>query len=106
MSTPGSQRQVMRDVLLSVHKVFEVPDVRGESRSKQVSQARLAAYMLAREMTRYSLPELGEVFHRDHSTVYNGIQSAKRLMKQDSWFADQVKRARDKIVDLKRARLA
>lgn len=104
--TPGSQRQVMRDVLLSVHKVFEVSDVRKDSRLKQVSQARLAAYMLAREMTRYSLPELGELFRRDHSTVYNGIQSAKRLMKKDLWFADQVRRARDKAIDLKRARMA
>lgn len=107
MSTPGSQRQLFRDVLHGCAKAFDVPEreLLGDSRTKQLAQARLAAYSLARELTRLSLHELGEAFNRDHSTVFQGVRAAARLAKKDEWFADQVKRARAKAIDLKRARL-
>ena len=45
--------------------------VRGDSRKKEIAQARHMAVYLTREMTGLSLPRIGDAFGRDHSTIIN-----------------------------------
>ena len=40
--------------------------------------ARFSFYYLARELTRLSFPQIGKIIHRDHSTVFHGVESASR----------------------------
>jgi hypothetical protein len=44
-----------------------------DSRDQLVTAARHHAMWLLREHTRYSLPQIGRLFGRDHSTVISGI---------------------------------
>ena len=53
--------------------------VRGDSRKKEIAQARHMAVYLTREMTGLSLPRIGDAFGRDHSTIIN---SCDKITKQ------------------------
>lgn len=48
--------------------------VRERGRSKTACLARMASYHTARTMTRFSYPELGTAFGRDHTTVLHGVR--------------------------------
>jgi hypothetical protein len=51
--------------------------------TRPVSQARQAAMLLARELTPHSLPVIGKLFCRDHTTVLFGIRAAKKRVAED-----------------------
>ena len=53
--------------------------VRGDSRKKEIAQARHMAVYLTREITGLSLPRIGDAFGRDHSTIIN---SCDKITKQ------------------------
>ncbi len=42
---------------------------------------------VARQVTRFSLPELGRAFERDHTTIMGAIRTAARKAKKDKAFA-------------------
>jgi chromosomal replication initiator protein len=50
------------------------------SRSRQLTAARHVAMYLVRELTSLSLPKIGELFDRDHSTVMYGTGKIERQM--------------------------
>ena len=45
---------------------------------------RQVAMYLVREMTDYSLPEIGKVFSRDHTTVLHSINKIENYLKETS----------------------
>lgn len=60
------------------HFNLSVADLRGKRRTKEVSLPRQIAMALAREMTDFSLPAIGEAFGgRDHATVIYACQKIK-----------------------------
>ena len=69
--------------------------VRGDSRKKEIAQARHMAVYLTREMTGLSLPRIGDAFGRDHSTIIN---SCDKITKQLS-SSEETKAA---VADLKK----
>jgi chromosomal replication initiator protein len=61
----------------------ELGDVRSPARGRNVAWPRQYAMLLARELTPLSLPTLGHIFERDHTTVLLGIRAAEKRAGQD-----------------------
>ena len=59
------------------------PLLRGNSRKKEIAQARHVAVYLTREMTGMSLPRIGDAFGRDHSTIINSCDKITSLLSSD-----------------------
>ena len=57
--------------------------LRGNSRKKEIAQARHVAVYLTREMTGMSLPRIGDAFGRDHSTIINSCDKITALLDSD-----------------------
>jgi len=54
--------------------------LRGNSRKKEIANARHVAVYLTREMTGLSLPRIGDAFSRDHSTIINSCEKVAKLI--------------------------
>ena len=54
--------------------------LRGNSRKKEIAQARHIAVYLTREMTGLSLPRIGDAFGRDHSTIINSCDKVTKML--------------------------
>jgi len=55
-------------------------ELRGNSRKKEIAQARHIAVYLTREMTGLSLPRIGDAFGRDHSTIINSCDKVTKML--------------------------
>ncbi|MFI3115953.1 MAG: chromosomal replication initiator protein DnaA [Clostridia bacterium] len=53
------------------------------NRSKDMTEPRQIAMYLVRNLTEYSLPEMGKVFSRDHSTVLHSTKKVENLIKEN-----------------------
>jgi len=71
------QREVARFFKLNVD------ELRGASRIKHVAHARQVAMYLCRAHTRASLPELGQKFSKDHSTVLASVRKIELIQEKD-----------------------
>ncbi|MBR5301484.1 MAG: chromosomal replication initiator protein DnaA [Clostridia bacterium] len=56
--------------------------LRGNSRKKEIAQARHVAVYLTREMTGLSLPRIGDAFGRDHSTIINSCDKVTKMIEE------------------------
>lgn len=55
-------------------------EILGRRRSQNIAEARAVAYFLVRKYG-LSLPAIGRIFGRDHSTILSGIRSVARKMR-------------------------
>lgn len=89
VSDPKAVPQVRRSLtdiiyVVAEHYGISPSELLSRSRSKTAAEARIVAYALARDITVTSLPEIGDVFCRDHTTVMSGVADlAKRAMKNE-----------------------
>ncbi|MCL2157936.1 MAG: chromosomal replication initiator protein DnaA [Oscillospiraceae bacterium] len=62
-------------VLGMVSQTFGISqaELKGKKKTKEISLARQAAMYVIRQITDLSLPAIGKIFGRDHSTVYHAI---------------------------------
>jgi chromosomal replication initiator protein len=68
---------------------IRVADLSSKNRSQSVTRPRQIAMLLARELTSYSLLEIGEAFGgRDHTTVINACKRVNELKKADGKMAE------------------
>lgn len=77
-------------------------DLLSERRSQRVAVPRAAAMHLARELTAHSLPALGRLFRRDHTTVIAAIAAHERRCLVDPTHAARTAALHDQL--LKEAR--
>ena len=73
---------IIREV--SRYYCIPVEKLQGSGRSKDMVLPRQVAMYLVREMTEYSLPEIGKVFSRDHTTVLHSINKIENYLKETS----------------------
>lgn len=59
-------------------------EIIGGSRNRAITQARHIAVYLARQLTKLSLPDIGEKFKRHHSTIMHSIDLIESQRKEDS----------------------
>jgi len=65
-------------------------DINGSSRVKAVAMARQIAMYLCRELTDLSLPKIGELFGRDHTTVMYACKKVSEMMRERHYVYNQV----------------
>ncbi len=72
-------------ILEEVAKYFDVrvSDIKGKRRTKQLVLPRQIAMYLVRKLTEYSLPEIGERFEKDHTTVLHACEKVEIDIKRD-----------------------
>jgi chromosomal replication initiator protein len=61
-----------------------------QRRGRAVARPRQVAMYLARELTPLSLPAIGRMFARDHTTVIHAIATIEAVMRTDPVFAASV----------------
>ena len=87
---------VLKDLLKESHKTITVDliqkqvagffnlnqqDIKGSKRDKQIVFARQVAMYLSRELTNFSLPEIGGFFgNKDHTTVLHSYKKIKQRL--------------------------
>ena len=73
-------------ILREVSRYYCIPveKLQGSGRSKDMVLPRQVAMYLVRELTDYSLPEIGKVFSRDHTTVLHSINKIENYLKETS----------------------
>ncbi len=69
----------------------------GKSRFRSIALARLVAMRLGRDEGRWSYPELGMQFQRDHSTVMAACRHVARLLVNDERFWHDFEAVREAI---------
>ena len=86
-------------VHVTVDRIFEVvlkkwqipkDDLVGAKRTKEIAAARHIAVYLIHEVTDMSLPNIGRIFYRDHTTVMASIENVERRMLQNPVFQAEI----------------
>ena len=65
-------------------------DMVGARRTKDIATARHVAVYLIRNVTEMSLPNIGKLFNRDHTTVIASCETVERRMLSDTAYSFQV----------------
>ncbi|UBV44064.1 chromosomal replication initiator protein DnaA [Deinococcus taeanensis] len=96
---PQEVKVEMMDVLRQVAVHFNMPPevIRGSGRVRDVVQARQVAQYLIRELTDHSLPEIGQFFGRDHSTVMHAISKVTEQLGRDTELTASVEALRRRM---------
>ncbi len=90
---PAAQRITIKDVQQAVCEHYEVSiaDINGRRRTQAIAFPRQLAMFLARELTDFSLPQIGADFGgRDHSTVIHAYNKINKDLEADSDLRAQV----------------
>ncbi len=66
-------------------------DLESTSRKKELAQPRHLCIYLIREVTGMSLPQIGKIFNRDHSTVINSVNAVEKKCRENHAFEVEVK---------------
>ncbi len=61
-----------------------VEDIRGKRRTREIAQARHVCIYIMRTVTDLSLPSIGRVFNRDHSTILSSIDTVQEKIREDA----------------------
>lgn len=72
-------------IIECVSRRYNVPieEIMGKSRKKETKTARNVAMYVVRSVTGSSLPQIGQVFDRDHSTVHSNISMIEQELSSD-----------------------
>ncbi len=77
---------------------LKLEDFKARKRTKAVAFPRQIAMYIARELTDYSLPKIGEAFGgRDHTTVIHAHEKITQQLKVDSELYKIVNNLMDKV---------
>ena len=73
-------------ILEKVAKKYGVSteDIRGSKRTKEIAWARHISIYLIRKLTDMSLPQIGKIFNRDHTTVINSLKTIEKELGSNS----------------------
>lgn len=73
-------------IFATVYKKYGISkeDLIGKSRSREIAQARHVTIYLIRKITEMSLPNIGKIFNRDHTTVLSSWDIIEKKLKTDA----------------------
>ena len=85
ISSPVVVPRLIKPVIGAVAKYYDVSlnDLVSRRRTRNVVSARHVAMYLARELTEHSLPTIGRVFDRDHTSVLHACRQIAALRLED-----------------------
>ncbi|MBQ7298720.1 MAG: chromosomal replication initiator protein DnaA [Clostridia bacterium] len=61
-----------------------IEDIRGKRRTREIAQARHVSIYIMRNVTDLSLPSLGRVFNRDHTTILSSVETIQAKIREDA----------------------
>ncbi len=61
--------------------------------TKVITPAKFAAYFIAATETDHSYPEIGNVYKKDHTTIWHGAKKCAEMMEESQRYADRVQKA-------------
>ena len=73
------------------HFMIKMADLKSERRDRSIARPRQIAMYLAKELTTKSLPEIGAVFGRDHTTIMHAVKQINSLIHSDPSIAEHVR---------------
>ena len=79
---------------------IEVDALLSKKKTKEISYARHIAVYLIRKLIDLSLPDIGKIFNRDHTTIMNSIERIKCEL-EDS---PQTKKDIDSLIEIIRTK--
>ena len=81
--TEGNALPTPALIVSQVCKFYNIDEIvlRGTNKSKGTAEARQVAMYLVRKLTNLSLPDIGQEFSRDHSTVLYAIRKVEMDLK-------------------------
>jgi chromosomal replication initiator protein len=101
LNPPKEPVEVSAELVLSVVADFlniDLSDLKGNSRRREISQARQIGMYLMRQHTSLSLPKIGEEFGgKDHSTVMYSCEKVRQLQAADADTAQLLRQLSDRI---------
>lgn len=79
-------------IFAAVEKKYDVKkaDLTGKTRVKEVTDARHVAIYLIRIITEMSLPNIGKLFNRDHSTVMSSLDKVEKKLNGSKSFESEI----------------
>lgn len=83
---------IVSKVISQTANFFEitVEDILGRKRDKPIQNARNVSMYIIRQLTDMSLPQIGVMFDRKHSSVKSNIDTVKKMMDSDIYFEKKV----------------
>ena len=72
--------------------------LKSQGRAREVVIPRQVAMYLIRELTNHSLPEIGQFFGRDHSTILYSIQKVAELADKDQEISSAIREIKARLV--------
>jgi chromosomal replication initiation ATPase DnaA len=77
------------DIIVTISELTGIPkrQLIGPARFKKIARARFLAFYFIRTMTKRSLPSIGRIFHRDHTTILHGLRQIDYMREKgpDVW---------------------
>lgn len=93
---PVTVKRVLEETALEFR--MDASTLVGKRRTKRVNVARQIAMYLARELTDASLPQIGDVFGRSHSTVLHSCNKVTEEIDYDLGVRDRVDHIRERLL--------
>lgn len=77
-----TREPTLHAIALAVAATFNMQPqlLREKSRLRRIARPRHIAMYLARELTDYSFPRIGQYFNKDHTTVLEGDRNIRNLI--------------------------
>ena len=79
----------IQDIVANYYKIKK-EDLLAKKRTKNIVYPRQISMYLCRELTDYSLPKIGELFNRDHTTVIHSIEKISNEIKKDENLKNEI----------------
>ena len=73
----------IQKVVAKYYKI-RVSDMASKRRNRSIARPRQIAMALAKDLTNLSLPEIGEAFQRDHTTVLHACRKVSQLREEEN----------------------
>ena len=89
----NNQKVTVEDIQKSVSNHYNIKnsEMHSDRRSRNVARPRQIAMYLSKQMTSFSLPEIGRKFGgRDHTTVMHAIKTINNLIKEDTSIKEDI----------------
>ena len=88
-------------IFTAIYRKYNIKkeDIIGARRTKEVAAARHIAIYLVRTITEMSLPNIGKVFNRDHSTVMSSIEAAEKRIRLEPMLEIEIKEMIREVTD-------
>ena len=76
-------------IFAAVYRKYGIPkeELTGNRRTREIAQARHIAIYLIRKITEMSLPNIGKIFGRDHTTILSSCETVEKKLHSDAVLA-------------------